>query len=379
MNPKLINHEFPLREDICYLNHAAVSPWPRRTVDAVTAFAQENLVQGALHYGEWLKVETHLRNQLRELINAPSAEDIALLKNTSEGLSFVANGIRWDRGDNIVSSDEEFPSNRIVWQALAPYGVSLKQVALHESDLSPEDALITACDDRTRLLAISSVQYASGLRLDLAKLGRFCTENGILFCIDAIQSLGAVRFDVQACNAHFVVADAHKWMLGPEGIALFFVKPSVRDELQLCEYGWHMVEDQWCYERTDWRPAPNARRFECGSPNMLGVHAFSASLSLILEVGVEEIERIILNNASYVADYIYNSRLLLLKNSRVQQQYAGIVSFTHKNTSAERCFANLAQSGVVCAVRGGAIRFSPHFYTPREKIETALGIACESS
>jgi selenocysteine lyase/cysteine desulfurase len=371
--------EFPLRDDLIYLNHAGVAPWPQRSADAVAAFAQENAELGARQYPNWLKSERGLRTQLRELINAPAEDDIALLKNTSEGLSFVASGLDWKAGDNIVTSDEEFPSNRIVWQSLAGRGVELRQIALRGAGiLSPEQGLIAACDARTRLLAISSVQYASGLRMDLAALGRYCRQHNILFCVDAIQSIGAVAFDVQAINADFAVADGHKWMLGPEGVALFYVRPDLREQLRLSEYGWHMVADQNTYEYRDWQPHPTARRFECGSPNMLGIIGLSASLSLLLEVGMPTVEELLLEKTRFLMQLINDEPMLELVTDPNPGRYAGIVSFRHTNMQPIDLYSYLSDTGIVCAMRGGSIRYSPHFYTPLEKLERAVKLAAEA-
>ncbi|MBD3609604.1 MAG: aminotransferase class V-fold PLP-dependent enzyme, partial [Gammaproteobacteria bacterium] len=278
MNTPWLN-EFPLEDDILYLNHAAVSPWPKRAHDAVVQFSHDNMTVGSRHYLQWMQTEQTLKQQLARLINAPSADDIALLKNTSEALSVVAYGIDWRHGDNIVSSDEEFPSNRIIWQSLEAQGVSLRQANLADES-SPEDALFAQVDKNTRMIAISSVQYASGLKMDLKRIGEYCQQRNILFCVDAIQSIGAVEFDVQACHIDFAMADGHKWMLGPEGLALFYVRPALRDTLQLKQFGWHMTEDYLNFDAREWQAASNARRFECGSPNMLAAHALQASTSL---------------------------------------------------------------------------------------------------
>jgi cysteine desulfurase/selenocysteine lyase len=185
-----VHDEFPQLPGLRYLNHAAVAPWPQRAVDAVSRFAIENARSGARDYSTWLLVERRLRERLQRLLNAPSHSDIALVKNTSEALSFVAFGLDWRPGDQVVISDEEFPSNRIVWEALAPQGVEVVQVNLHQGDA--EAALLAACGPRTRLMAISAVQYASGLRLDLSRLGHGCQARGVLLCIDAIQQLAAL-------------------------------------------------------------------------------------------------------------------------------------------------------------------------------------------
>jgi len=366
--------EFPLSRDLIYLNHAAVAPWPLRAAEAVKRFAEENAHFGASHYPEWIKQEDLLREQLRELLNAPSTDDIALVKNTSEAISLVAFGLDWQQDDNIVSSNEEFPSNRIPWQALSGRGVRFKEADLNAAS-TPEDALFDSVDEHTRLITVSSVQFATGLRLDLNKIGRFCRDCGILFCIDAIQSLGALHFDVQECQADFVMADGHKWMLGPEGLGVFYTSPRARGLLNLMQYGWHMVEDAGDYANRLWAPARNARRFECGSPNMLGIHALSASLSLILETGLEKIETLLLERTAYLVETITNRPNLELLSSAISERRSGIVLFRHRSMENERLYQRLKQNGVVCALRGGGIRFSPHFYTPLGQLERALDIA----
>ena len=374
VDPEFIAREFPQTEDIIYLNHAAVSPWPLRTAKSVQDFADENLHTGATYYPKWLEKESRLKGQLQRLINAPSIEDIALLKNTSEALSVVAEGIDWKPGDNIVSSNEEFPSNRIPWQAQAEKGVEYRQIDITDIE-NAEKQLINACDDKTRLIAISSVQYGSGRRLDLELIGDFCCDNNILFCVDAIQSLGALPFDVQKIKADFVMADAHKWMLGPEGIALFYCAETVRESLKLHQFGWHMVERMGDYDAKEWYPAASARRFECGSPNMLGIYALSASLSLIEEVSIENISRIIFNNTKHIIDYInYNDDLLFLITPEDERHHAGIVTFKIIEKNNAEIHSNLMKNKVICANRQGGIRFSPHFYTSTDTINKGLEV-----
>lgn len=371
--PDSTHPEFPLDEEIVYLNHAAVAPWPRRTAEAVKAFAEENMRSGARRYPQWLKQESLLRSQLRTLINAPSADDIALVKNTSEAISFVAYGLDWKRGDNIVTASEEFPSNRIPWESLAPFGVELRQANLNRGQ-TPEEALFALVDAKTRLITVSSIQFASGIRLEIERIGEFCHKRRILFCVDAIQSLGAVRFDAQACRADFVMADGHKWMLGPEGLGVFYVTPDARNRLSLTQYGWHMMEDTHNYENRPWRPHPAARRFECGSPNMLGIHALSASLSLLLETGMERVEEQVLANAGYLIEALRRQPEIILLAQPRQGLGSGIVVFRHGRAGNEEFFSYLKESGVLCAQRSGGIRFSPHFYTSRAQLDRALGI-----
>jgi cysteine desulfurase/selenocysteine lyase len=310
------------------------------------------------------------------LINAPSPDDIALVKNTSEALSFVAYGLDWRAGDNIVSSNEEFPSNRLPWQTLADQGVEFREADLTAAG-SPEDALFALVDRRTRLLTISSIQFASGLRLDLDKIGAFCKQRNILFCVDAIQSLGAVQFDVQACGADFVMGDGHKWMLGPEGLGVFYSKPEARAQLKLTQFGWHMMKDIHNYENRPWEIHPAARRFECGSPNMLGIHALSASLSLLLETGMATVESLLMERSDYLRNAIrHDDRLILLEpaNSLLK---SGIIVFKHRTVGNAELFQHLQKHDVICALRGAGIRLSPHFYTPRDDLAKAMALIAE--
>lgn len=376
MQNEPIRNQFPQQPGLLYLNHAAVSPWPQRTGDAIAAFAAENVSQGALDYPRWNEQMALLRERGRALLNAANADDIALLKSTSEALSVVAAGLDWQRGDRVVGIADEFPSNRIAWESLRPRGVEFVAVDIHATD-DPEAALLDACDDHSRLLAVSSVHYASGLRLDLARLAAGCHERGILICVDAIQSLGAAGLDVQALGLDFVMADGHKWLLGPEGLALFYCRPELRDRLTLHQFGWHMVEHHFDFARQDWQPATTARRFECGSPNMLGIHGLSASLGLLLEIGLDRVERELLARSRYLMEMVHDSpELRLLSNDR-DGRYLGIVSLTAANGDADALFKHLWNNRVVCARRGDGVRLAPHFYTPYGILDQALQLACE--
>jgi selenocysteine lyase/cysteine desulfurase len=210
--------------------------------------------------------------------------------------------------------------------------------------------------------------------MNLARIGEFCRRRGILFCIDAIQSLGAVQFDVQAYHADFVMADGHKWMFGPEGLGVFYSTPAARDQLKLTQYGWHMMKDTHNYENKPWEVHPTARRFECGSPNMLGIHGLSASLSLLLETGMDAVEAQVLEKSDYLkAAIAYNSALVLL-SERHSRLKSGIVVFKHRTIANDLIYQHLQKNSVVCALRGGGIRFSPHFYNTLDEIDRALAL-----
>lgn len=363
--------EFDQAPGLVYLNHAAVAPWPERTRAAVSRFAAENQLRGAQHYRHWLEVEQRLRGQLQRLINADAAAEIALLKSTSEGLSVIAHGLEWAPGDTILTAREEFPSNRVTWQSLAPQGVTTRLVELAGRE-DPEAALFDAVDDSTRLLSISAVQYADGLRMDLPRIGAFCRERGILFCVDAIQQLGALPFDVAAVGADFVVADGHKWLLSAEGLALFYCRGDHLERLRLNQYGWHMLADHSDYSRLDWTPARDATRFECGSPNMLGIHALSASLSLFEELGMDEVAAAITRHTGRLADALDARDDCELLSPGDPSRRAGIVTFRPTRVDSQALYRALMADDVVCAARGGGVRLSPHFWHADADIDLAL-------
>ena len=223
-------------------------------------------------------------------------------------------------------------------------------------------------------MTISSVQFSSGIRLDLELLGDFCKAGNILFCVDAIQSIGAHSFDVQTIQADFVMADGHKWMLGPEGIALFYCSEAIREELNLYQHGWHMTATPDDFDIQSWQPSASARRFEPGSSNMLGVHALSASLSLIEELGMAYIEREMVARVSYLMESLAQHDRIRLITPVHPRQRAGIVSFQVGGVDNRKLYRQLLEKRVVCAFRGGAIRFSPHYYNNMAKLDKVLDI-----
>lgn len=372
-----MNAYFQLDENIIHLNHAAVAPWPVVTRDAVIAFAKENSAIGSQRYDVWMKTEQQLKHKMKQLINASSTDEIAILKNTSEGLSLIAQGLSFEDGDNIVVPAEEFPSNKIVWQALESESVEIRLITIANSE-DPEQLLIDAMDERTRLLSCSSVQFARGLRLDLNRLGQACKLNNTLFCVDAIQSLGAIPFDAQACSADFVVADGHKWMCGPEGTALFFCRKEIQPQLQLRQFGWHMMKDafEFSHKNND-RPlteniVEGAQRFESGSPNMMGITALNASLGLLLDIGLPEIEKRVLANTEYLFKQLASRADINIISPIHSGQYAGIVTFQKRGVDNVSLYKHLQENNVICAFRGDGIRFSPHFHTATDDLEKAL-------
>ena len=353
--------EFPVLQQGLYANHAAIAPWPRVASDAVAAFARENAEIGAEKYNHWLLRETQLRRGLAGLINAVSPDDIALLKNTTEGICTVANGIDWRAGDNVVLPADEFPSNRLPWLALQRDGVEVRELDIR-CTANPEKALLEQIDKRTRLLSVSAIQWTDGLRMKLEELGRFCQQNDVLFFVDAIQQLGAMQMDVQACGIDFLAADGHKWLLAPEGIAVFFCRQGVREKLQIHQQGWHMVDEPYQFDREDWQPSKTAMRFEAGSPNTLGQVAMHASIGLLQDVGMSRVESLIEENSRVLSAGLEDISGVELLRPFDPQRVSGIVSFRPLNKNPAEILKALKQRKLSCALRRGAIRLSPHFY-----------------
>ena len=236
-----------------------------------------------------------------------------------------------------------------------------------------------AIDKGTRLLSCSSVQYARGLRLDLNLIGLACKQNDTLFCVDAIQSLGALAFDAQACHADFVVADGHKWMCAPEGTALFYCRRSVQPLLQLRQYGWHMLKDAFDFSHNHdaMQIAENAQRFESGSPNMMGIAALNASLGLLLDIGIENIQAKVMANATYLIEQFSKLPEITILTPTMTARHGGIITFQKGGVDNVQLYQYLQDKNVICAYRGDGIRFSPHFYTSRQVMDKALKLLSE--
>jgi len=365
--------EFPILQHGHYANHAAIAPWPRATARAVADFATENAELGPQKYALWLSRETELRQMLSSILNADSADDIALLKNTTEGICTVANGIDWRKGDNVVLPLAEFPSNRLPWMALKDLGVDIREVDIRAT-ADPEQALIACMDKHTRLLSVSAVQWTDGLGLKLEVLGAACRQNDILFFVDAIQQLGAIQLDVQACGIDFLAADGHKWLLAPEGVAVFYCREGVRDQLKLSHQGWRMVEKPYQFNRDEWLPAEAASRFEAGSPNMLGQIALHASVNLFLQHGMHHVEAAVRKNSLRLAESLSGIPGVELARPFEPRRCAGIVSFNVPGREIFELHRALMSSHLVCAVRGQSIRLSPHFYQAGEPLQDILNV-----
>ncbi len=361
---------FPVIDRHVWLNHAAISAWPAPVIQAAHDFVDDNQSHGALNYEAWVATEEQLRAQLAHFIQAPFADDISLLRNTSEALNIIAQGLSWASGDEVVFPANEFPSNLLPWEWLQKKGVIPKAIELSKQD--PEQSLINAITPKTRLVAASSVQFDTGLRLNLTRIGEACRKNNALFAVDVIQHLGALPLDVSTLPIDFVVCGSHKWLMAPEGMGFMWSRASARAQMEVALPGWRMYPDPFNFNRTDWTPPDTGRRFETGTVNMFGIHGLAAAISLLTELGTHSTGEALLDRTDYLVNALSQNPRIDMISPIEREKRAGIVCFRAKDTNAECMVQALANKEIYVAKRGHNIRVSPHFYTPYEQIDTFL-------
>lgn len=365
--------EFPITERYAYFAHAAIGPLTRRGAERMRRMAESVSRTGDRHWPDRQETVEEARRQAAQLFGARQPHEVAFVENTSTALSMAAMGLAWRAGENVVGAELEFPSNVYPWMQLAEHGVEYRQVAERDGRIDAEEVL-AAIDEGTRIVALSWVQYASGFRSDLARIGRFCRERGILFVVDVIQGFGALALDVERDFVDVAAASAHKWLLGPEGIGLFYVSDRVIECFRPSRAGWRSVREpfQWADYELAW--GEGAKRFESGTINVYGIAALEGSLSLLLEAGPEAIERRVLALASRVADGLAERGFQVI-SSRRPGEASGIVTAVHPTDPAlngEALCARLAEQDIITTARAGRFRVAPHFYNTEEEIDRLL-------
>jgi selenocysteine lyase/cysteine desulfurase len=357
--------EFPVTQRLVYLNHASVAPLSRRAAEAMQQLAQDALEFGSLHYSDWLACYEGLRAAAARLMNA-SPREIAIIKNTSEGIATIASGIEWKRGDAIVAFREEFPANFLPWKRLEQQGVEVRWLSIFD----PLDRIDEAAKG-ARLLAASFVQYLSGYRIDLEQFGEICARRGCIFFVDAIQGLGAFPLDVRKARIGALAADGHKWLLGPEGCGVLYVQSDLQNDFQPAEFGWTNVAKYNDYASRDLSLRPDAGRYECGTLNTIGCFGLRAAIELVLEAGIENIAA----EVQALGDRIWEGVKALGFETlapRSRETGAGIVSFRGRGIDAHLVVRRLKDAGFIAALRQGWVRVSPHFYVAPERIDALL-------
>ncbi len=384
-----LRHRFPVTKNFIYLNHAAVGSLGRHSYEAMEALARDQRDFGAIHWREWLSSYSRLRREAAALIGADPSE-ISLLKNTTEGLSFVANGLAWRAGDNVVTTDMEFPSNFFPWKGLERRGVECREVANRDGAFTVAD-LEPLIDARTRLVALSAVSFHNGFRCDLEAIGELCESRGVLFCVDGIQALGALPVDVRRAKVTFLAADGHKWMLGPEGAAIFYCAAEARHVLTPLETGWMSVRRGGTSIGAPMELHEDGRRFESGAINTSGVCGLEASLAFINACGIGEVAGEVIRLANHAAKGLESVGFTVRSP---QPARSGIVSATvpesldvaklrrdlrgsselglEPSKPVQLLHLWLESNGVICSAREGMLRLSPHFYNDDAELDALV-------
>lgn len=357
---------FPVTENLVYLNHAAVAPLCKPAADAMKNLADDACQWGSYHYDQWMACYDGFRAAAAGLMNAEPGE-IAITKNTSEGIATIQMGLNWKTGDKVVAFQEEFPANFFPWKRLEAKGVRVEWLSIYD----PLEK-IDAAAKGARLLAISFVNYLSGHRVDLTAIGEICERHNCFYFVDAIQGLGVFPIDVRAMKIDALAADGHKWLLGPEGCAVLYVRRGVQDQIEPVEFGWTNIAGYNDYACRDMALRDDAGRYEPGTLNTIGCYGLRASMEMLLEAGVENVGASVMANAARVANGVRDLGFELMIPRDDERSASGIVSFRKADVDSRYIVKKLKDAGITAAPRQGWVRVSPHFYNDNDDLDRFL-------
>lgn len=352
-----------------YFDHAAVAPLSLPAKAALANWADDVAANGVVEWPQWAAQLENVRRRGAELLHADPGE-IALIHSTTEGINLVAEGFGWQAGDNVVAPANEFPSNLYPWMNLESRGVELRRVPVTNGRVEIGD-LARACDDRTRIVTASWVGYASGWRLDVDALVEMAHRRGALVFLDAIQGLGVFPLDVRQTPIDFLSADGHKWLLGPEGAGLFYVKKEHLDRLRPLGIGWNSVVQSHDYTHIELALKPAARRYEGGTYNMPGLLALGASLELLASFPVAEIAARVLSLTDALCARL-SAAGAVVSSCREKAHASGIVSFELPGENPAEVRRRCREQQVVLSCREGRLRVSPHAYNNDDDLDRLI-------
>ncbi len=369
MDWQLFRDHFPTTRTWAFLDHAAVAPLPAPCVQAMKEYLDDLAINGVVSFARWDQRLKQIRAAAARLLNADPL-DIAFVPNTSTGIGFIAEGFPWRAGDNLITAAEEYPANQYPWMNLSDRGVEVRAIPSRGSRLSIDDVR-AAMDDRTRVLSLSAVEFASGFRNDLAALGELCRARGIFFFVDAIQALGVLPLDVSALPIDALAADGHKWLLGPEGAGLFWIRREWVERLHPINVGWNSVLVPHEFSTIDFRLKPHAGRWEGGTYNAAGIVGLGASIDVLLGAGIDRITGRVLALTQYLSERASTVGWQTF-SSQTASERSGIVSLVHQLRSPWAVKKLAQERGVIVNVRAGRLRVSPHAYNTPEEIDRLI-------
>lgn len=365
----------PVARKWAYFDHAAVAPISQPAADAMGRWLREASEEGDTVWPQWSAKVQETRQLAARLVGA-DADEIALTTSTTAGINFVAEGLDWRAGDNVVTLADEFPSNLYPWMHLADLGVETRRVATTDGVVD-YDELARQCDGRTRVIAVSWVGYSNGCRRDLDVVSAIARRNGSLFLVDAIQGLGVFPLDVRRSGIDFLAADGHKWMLGPEGAAIAYLRRERLPLLRPTGVGWHSVEQAADYTRIELRLKRGAERYEGGSQNMAGQLGLGASLELLLSLGVENVAAAILEFTDRLCEELARIGARVF-SPRDGEERSGIVSFVMPGKDPQEVRKSCLARGVAFGCRAGRLRVSAHAYNDEADFRKLLETLTEA-
>ncbi len=369
MNIDLIRSNFPyLQSGKIYFDHAAVSPLPKPVVESIEKYLFERSISQVNNYHAGLDKVEGLKSQLSELINI-SSERIAFTKSVTDGMNIIAQGLKWNSGDRIILNDIEFPANVYPFLNLSKQGVEIDFVKSRNGVVSLE-AIENLITPNTRLISISFVQFLSGYRADLEDIGKLCKEKNIIFCVDGIQGIGALRLDFEKYNIDFLSGGSHKWLMALMGLGFIALTEELQDKIDPKTVGWISVENEWDLLNYKLELKQTADRFQTGTYSFIGVNALSSALKFFNEVGFDEIEKKIISNTEYFRNRLNEIGIEPLLGDVNLSNLSGIITFPIEN--AEEVINRLKEKNIIGSMREGMIRFSPHFYNTKEEIDTVI-------
>lgn len=352
-----------------YFNHAATSPLSTRVLDALSRHMTDRATGGIDTYWTDVGVVKAWREAVQRLINAESPDRISFQVNTTEALNIIASGLPWKGGDRVLLNDAEFPANIYPYLNLKQSGVEIDLLPAGRGVFTPE-TVAGALTPRTRLLALSAVQFLSGYRADLQGIGELCRRHGVVFAVDGIQAVGGIRIDVQAMRIDALAAGAQKWQMSPQGTGFLYLTEELQERIHQAHLGWLSVHDPWEFRDLSQPLASSARRYEGGSLNMPGIHATFAAITTLLEFGPAAIEEHLLGITGRMLEAFEAIDGIDIVTPREESRRAGIVTISagDRETSGQ-LFDHLRQQSMIAAVREGLVRFSPHFYNSAEEVD----------
>jgi len=372
-NEELRRHEFPVTRDKIFLAHAGDCPLPRRVAEAIADYARESATgdQEKFVYPAILDQGRKLAAQLLKC----QPDEVAFVGPTSLALSFLASGLKLRRGDNILIYFEDYPSNVYPWMALAEQGVEVRLLNTRGLGVIRPKDVMGQVDENTRLVALASCHFISGYRLDFQAIGKYLRERNILFCLDAIQTLGAFPTTVE--NVDLVAADAHKWLLGPCGAGVMYVRGAVQGRINPPIYGWNNVRCPNYVAQEQIVLRTGSQKYEAGTHNLLGIVGLVTAMGLIAELGVDNIARELLQKRGLLVPALQAKGCTVLAADASAETASAIVSFTRPGADLAALHQKLLEAGVVTSLRADRtgqkyIRLSPHFYNTEAELERVL-------